>query len=49
MEFSSPVYELLDRCEALGMKQPHSWDLMSEPLLLDACNGFLKVKNGCDD
>jgi|GEM_PF-6069238 hypothetical protein len=46
MEFFSPVYELLYRCELMGMDLPHGWDLMPETALLAACSVFLGVTYG---
>ena len=46
MEFFSSVYELLHRCELMGMHPPRGWDIMPENLLLEACRAFLGVKHG---
>lgn len=42
MEFSSPVYELLYKCEQMGMHNPDKWGLMREPDILEMCQKFLK-------
>jgi hypothetical protein len=42
MEFCSPVYELLYKCEQMGMKPPKNWDLMYEVDILQACQKFLQ-------
>jgi hypothetical protein len=46
MEYFSPVYELVYRCEQMGMRFPHGWDLMPEVAILESCRAFLEVKNG---
>jgi hypothetical protein len=46
MEFHSPVYELLYRCEQMGMRLPRGWDLMPADAVLDACRAFLGVSHG---
>ena len=49
MEFFSSVYELLHRCEEMGMRPPRGWDLMPENTVLDACRAFLGVNRGFDN
>jgi uncharacterized protein YbdZ (MbtH family) len=46
MEYFSPVYELLYRCEQMGMRLPRGWDLMPADAVLEACRDFFEVKNG---
>jgi len=43
MEFHSPVYELLYRCEQWGMRLPRGWDIMAEASILQACRAFLEA------
>jgi len=42
MEFHSPVYELLYRCEGMGMRLQREWDLIPEVAILQACRVFLE-------
>jgi hypothetical protein len=44
METASPVYELLYRCEKLGIKVPRNYDLMAESQLLELLMKELKRK-----
>ena len=46
MEYHSPVYELLHKCELMGMHKPIGWDLMTEPDILKACQAFLGGSHG---
>lgn len=45
MESSNPVYELLIRCESMGMHLK-GYDLMLEPDIVGACQDFLRSKHG---
>jgi hypothetical protein len=46
MEFHSPVYELLFKCERMSMHLPKAWDLISEPDLMTICKFFLESDHG---
>ena len=49
MEYHSPVYELLYRCEQMGMRLPRGWDLMPENAVLDVCCAFIRENHGRDN
>ena len=35
MEYTSPTYELLFKCETIGIKKPFGYDLLPENYLLE--------------
>lgn len=48
VEYHSPVYELLHKCEKIGMRSPRAWDLMPEDAILEVCKAFLGGNHGRD-